>query len=100
MFCLLISSAEYFPEQQAEDVKIELEADQNDAAPSDESKLWSLSVNAVVPFLTVLAQQVYLLIFEIFSFENPVPESFITSIPLNHPFWEILFERIISPNAP
>jgi flagellar biosynthesis protein FlhB len=99
-FCFLVSGAEYFPNN----TELSKESTQEQSAESDSSSenqtFLNVAVDAVVPFVTVLSQQVLYLIYENFTFEKPVANGISITLPLNFPYWEILLERIISPNAP
>nr|WP_283774015.1 hypothetical protein [Aquiflexum sp. TKW24L] len=99
-FCLLVSGVEYFPKT----VDLTKVSTQEQPAESDSSSenqtFFNVAVDAVVPFVTVLSQQVFYLIYENFSFEKPIANGVSITLPLNFPYWEILLERIISPNAP
>jgi hypothetical protein len=99
IFCGLISGTEYIPQDDsAQLIKKELssEADQN----SENETFLTIAVDAVVPFVTTLSQQIFYLIYETVSLEENSTFKVPTSIVLVNQFWEILFERIISPNAP
>lgn len=100
VFCLLVSASEYFPLENKQSEGTE-QSDKSTQDPSsgDETYL-NVAVDAVVPFAAGLASQVFHLIYEHISFEPPVLSGHSVSVPLNFPFWEILLERIISPNAP
>ncbi|MCH6199628.1 hypothetical protein MMU07_08560 [Aquiflexum sp. LQ15W] len=99
-FCLLVSGAEYFPKGTDQSIKSHKEQSQDADSPSENQTFLNVAVDAVVPFVTVLSQQVFYLIYENFSFEKPITNGASISLPLNFPYWEILLERIISPNAP
>lgn len=99
-FCLLVSGAEYFPKTSETVKESAKEQSQGTDSSSDNQTFLNVSVDAVVPFLTGLSQQVFYLIYETFSFEKPVVNGVSVTLPLNFPYWEILLERIISPNAP
>ena len=99
-FCFLVSSAEYFPKGTDQSIKSQKEQSQ-DADPSSENQTFlNVAVDAVVPFVTVLSHQVFYLIYENFTVEPSISNGVSVSLPLNFPYWEILLERIISPNAP
>lgn len=101
VFCILVSASEYFPFETKSDKSTEQhdEKSETDAPGSSETYL-NVAVDAVVPFAVGVASQVYHLIYEHISFDPPVLSGHSVSVPLNFPFWEILLERIISPNAP
>jgi hypothetical protein len=97
-FCMLVSGLEYIPHSELSHVSSQEEQQQE---PQDENQTFlNIAVDAVVPFLTVIGQQVLYLIYENISFEKPVSSNLGFSLPTNIPYWEILLERIISTNAP
>lgn len=99
-FCLLVSGAEYFPKKAEQNNKSKQEQSQESESSSENQTFLNVAVDAVVPFVTVLSQQVFHLIYENFTVEPPISNGVSVSLPLNFPYWEILLERIISPNAP
>ncbi|WP_245889613.1 hypothetical protein [Cecembia rubra] len=97
-FCMLVSVLEYLPQSDAHHLSSQQEQEQES---QDENQTFlNIAVDAVVPFVTVIGQQVLYLIYEIISFEKPVTSNLSFSLPTNIPYWEILLERIISTNAP
>ncbi|MCH6235316.1 hypothetical protein [Cognataquiflexum rubidum] len=99
-FCLLVSGAEYFPKTSDQNQKSKQEKSQESGSSSENQTFLNVAVDAVVPFVTVLSQQVFYLIYENYTVEPPVTNGVSMTLPLNFPYWEILLERIISPNAP
>lgn len=99
-FCLMVRGAEYFPKGADQSKKNNKEQSRDADSSSEHRTFLDVAVDAVVPFVTVLSQQVFYLIYENFSFEKPTADGGSISFPLNFPYWEILLERIISPNAP
>lgn len=99
-FCLVVSGAEYFPKGADQSKKNNKEQSQDADSSSEHQTFLNVAVDAVVPFVTVLSQQVFYLIYENYTVEPPVTNGVSISFPLNFPYWEILLERIISPNAP
>lgn len=99
-FCMLVSGAEYFPKAAGQTKKAKQEKSQESESSSENQTFLNVAVDAVVPFVTVLSQQVFYLIYENFILEPPISNGVSISLPLNFPYWEILLERIISPNAP
>jgi hypothetical protein len=99
-FCMMISGMEYIPEQEPNTNKSNKELNQNAADQTEHQTFLNIAVDAVVPFVTVIGQQVFYLIFENIVFEKPSSTGLSISLPLNLPFWEILLEQIISMNAP
>jgi hypothetical protein len=100
VFCLLVSASEYFPLDGKQSNNTEQKDKSSQDAPSENDTYLNVAVDAVVPFAVGVASQVFYLIYENISFEPPVLSGHSVSVPLNFPFWEILLERIISPNAP
>ena len=98
-FCVLISSVEYLPLLQQEVVQ-QKEIKEKQESQSESETFLNIAVDAVVPFVTVLAQQVFYLIYETFKFDKPESGLISVSLPSPLPYWEILLERIISTNAP
>ncbi|EKB49472.1 hypothetical protein [Cecembia lonarensis] len=98
-FCVLISSAEYLTLLQQE-VEHQKEIKELPESQTETETFFNIAVDAVVPFVTVLGQQVFHLIYETFKFEKPETGFQNISFPSTLPFWEILLERIISTNAP
>ncbi|MCF1749775.1 hypothetical protein [Mariniradius sediminis] len=100
VFCLLVSASEYFPHETKQSNGTEQQDGDAQDAPSDHDTYLNVAVDAVVPFAVGVASQVFHLIYEHITFEPPILSGHSVSVPLNFPFWEILLERIISPNAP
>jgi hypothetical protein len=100
MFCMLVAGTEYLPQQFQEDSKVKKEQSNNTEQSSDNPTFLNIAIDAVVPFVTVLSQQVFYLIYENLVFEKPSVSELGVAFPVNLPYWEILLERIISPNAP
>jgi hypothetical protein len=97
-FCMLVSGVEYLPQPDAKHLSSQQEQQQD---PQDENQTYlNIAVDAVVPFVTVIGQQILYLIYENISFDKPVSSNLSFSLPTNIPYWEILLERIISTNAP
>ncbi|MCS4433750.1 hypothetical protein [Aquiflexum gelatinilyticum] len=99
-FCMLVSGTEYFPKPADNDNKSKQEKSQESDSSSENQTFLNVAVDAVVPFVTVVSQQVFYLIYETFTIEKPTVNGVSVTLPLNFPYWEILLERIISPNAP
>lgn len=98
VFCMLIAGVEYVPQTDAG--KTELKKELSKESGSDHEAFFAPAVDAVVPFATVLGQQVFYLIYESISFDKAVAKISTVAVPLALPYWEILLERIISTNAP
>jgi hypothetical protein len=97
---MLISGIEYLPEQVLESRNSQKELNKDTSDQTEDQTYLNIAVDAVVPFVTVIGQQVFYLIFESINFEKPSINGPDISLPLNLPFWEILLEQIISTNAP
>ncbi|MDO9551684.1 hypothetical protein [Rhodonellum sp.] len=99
LFCSLISGVEYFPQEDATaSASVEVSSDPD--ASSDAQTFLNVAVDAVVPFVTTLSQQIFYLIYENISLASQISFEVPSSTPFTNPFLKILFERIISPNAP
>lgn len=99
-FCMLISGAEYLPQHISDQESTKKETSNNSEQSAENQTFLNVAVDAVVPFVTVVGQQVFHLIYETITFEKPGISGQQVSVALNIPFWEILLERIISTNAP
>ncbi|MFD2200432.1 hypothetical protein [Shivajiella indica] len=99
-FCMLISGIEYLPQEISDSKNPKKELNQDASDQTENQTYLNIAVDAVVPFVVVLGQQVFHLIFESIKFEKPNEIGPDVSLPLNLPYWEILFEQIISTNAP
>ncbi|MFD2034127.1 hypothetical protein ACFSKL_04955 [Belliella marina] len=99
-FCMLISGMEYFPNQVSEDSKTNRETKTEKESPQQNQTFLDVAVDAVVPFVTSLGQQTLYIIYEIINFESVSISKTANQVLLNLEFREILFERIISTNAP
>ena len=93
LFCLFVSSLEYVP-QHGEISKTETSADNPDQT------FLNVAVDAVVPFAVHVANTVFYLIHQVFSFEFKFP--LLQAVSAFYPthLVEILFERIISTQGP
>ena len=100
LFCMLVAGTEYLPQHVQEDSSVNKQQSNNTDQSSDNQTFLNIAIDAVVPFVTVLSQQVFYLIYENLVFERPTVSDLGISLPVNLPYWEILLERIISPNAP
>ncbi|MCH7411525.1 hypothetical protein MM239_19210 [Belliella sp. DSM 111904] len=98
-FCMLVSGMEYLPsDDQGDQTKSESSADAKETNPNQ--TFLDVAVDAVVPFVTTIAQSTFYIIYEILDFERI--STFISNLSIvsNLTFREVLFERIISTNAP
>jgi hypothetical protein len=100
LFCMLVAGTEYLPQHVQEDSALKQEQSNKTDQSSDNETFLNIAIDAVVPFVTVLSQQVFYLIYENLIFERPSVSDLGASFSVNLPYWEILLERIISPNAP
>jgi hypothetical protein len=99
-FCMLISGAEYLPQHISDQESPKKESSNSSEQSAENQTFLNVAVDAVVPFVTVVGQQIFHLIYETITFEKPGISGQQVSVALNIPFWEILLERIISTNAP
>ncbi|WP_228780119.1 hypothetical protein [Aquiflexum lacus] len=100
LFCMIVAGTEYLPHHEQEKSPVSKEqSNKADQSPDNQTFL-NIAIDAVVPFVTVLSQQVFYLIYENLVFEKPTVSELGVAFPVNLPYWEILLERIISPNAP
>ncbi|PRY89968.1 hypothetical protein [Mongoliibacter ruber] len=99
-FCMLVTGAEYVqtPNPETNSEQKDYSEDQSDN--SESQTFLNVAVDAVVPFVTVVGQQIFYLIYENLKIEKINVSGPALSLPVNLPYWEILLERIISPNAP
>ncbi|MCH7415736.1 hypothetical protein MM213_19705 [Belliella sp. R4-6] len=99
-FCMLVSSMEYFPNQDSESSHIKKETKTEQENSRQNQTFLDVAVDAVVPFVTSLGQISLYIIYEIIDFESVSISNTVNQVLLNLEFREILFERIISTNAP
>ncbi|GMQ34088.1 hypothetical protein Ataiwa_23600 [Algoriphagus taiwanensis] len=91
--CFFVSSVEYLPTD-AEQVRTEQNADNPDQT------IISVALDAVVPFAVQVADTIFYLIYQIFSFELKLPTLQAVSASIPNSLVETLFERIISTKGP
>ncbi|WP_009034923.1 hypothetical protein [Indibacter alkaliphilus] len=99
-FCMLVTGAEYIHTPSEKEELTKKEYNENSENNQEKQTFLNVAVDAVVPFVTVVGQQVFYLIFENLKIEKVKTAGQLISVPVNLPYWEILLERIISPNAP
>ena len=99
-FCMLVSGMEYFPNLSQNDNTEKQETSSEKEGTQQNQTFLDVAVDAVVPFVTTLGSQVYYIIYEIINFEAPSASLALSQAIINLDFREILFERIISTNAP
>lgn len=93
LFCLFVSSVEYLPHEG------KISKSEHSSEQPDQTFL-NVAVDAVVPFVLHVADTVFYLICQIFSFEFKLPlQKAVSAFYPNH-LVEILFERIISTQGP
>lgn len=93
ILCFFVSSVEYLPTG-TDQVQTEQSAEN-----SDQSMI-SVALDAVVPFAVQVAETVFYLIYQIFSFELKLPTLQAVSASIPNSLVETLFERIISTKGP
>ncbi|EIM77041.1 hypothetical protein A3SI_06934 [Nitritalea halalkaliphila LW7] len=103
-FCFLFSSGEFLYEQLRQHADVHLEQSAASADAERESvpgeSFLAAPVQAVLPFISLIAEQMLYFIYEILPPLQPKGEWTLRLIPLSGDFNTILFERIISKNAP
>ncbi len=100
-FCVLISGSEYFVQfETSSDEVVNVEQQEDESSQEKNETLIHTAVDAVVPFVGVVMDQVFHLMYEIFGGEAKMglePKAF---FPSSNSYFKILFEQIISANAP
>ncbi|WP_162416607.1 hypothetical protein [Cyclobacterium roseum] len=104
LFCTFISVSEFTVGLDADsspiDVRFDLSGDSSEEGSGEEETFIHTAIDAVVPFALVVIDQAYQLIYEISGEGNP-HLAFEAGIgPTFNQLFEILFEHIISVNAP
>ncbi|WP_162342382.1 hypothetical protein [Cyclobacterium salsum] len=104
LFCTFISVSEFTVGLDANsspiDVRFDLSGDSSEEQPGEEETFIHTAIDAVVPFALVVIDQAYQLIYEISSEGNPHLAFEACTDPSFNQLFEILFEQIISVNAP
>jgi len=98
-FCVLVSSSEYIIQSSSEETQTEQQNPSNDASEENSTFLHT-AVDAVVPFVVVVLDQVFHLISEVIGLERQPSSHYKGLITYSNQFFEILFEHILSTNAP
>lgn len=93
ILCFFVSSIEYLPTG-IDQVQTEQSAENPDQT------IVSVALDAVVPFAVQVAETVFYLIYQIFSFELKLPTLQAISACIPGSLVETLFERIISTKGP
>lgn len=97
LFCVLVSSSEYII--QSGSVEKKTEKSSNDS-PKENSTFIHTAVDAVVPFVVVVLDQVFHLISEVIGLERQPSSRYKGLNTYSNQFFEVLFEHIVSTNAP
>lgn len=98
-FCALISGSEYLVQAEEDNVKTEQSSQKEDA--SDENATFiHTAVDAVVPFVVVVLDHVFHLIYELVVPERQTASLYSNIFKSSNTLFEVLFEHIVSPNAP
>ncbi|SHM34359.1 hypothetical protein SAMN04488057_101141 [Cyclobacterium lianum] len=103
LFCVFVSSSQLEIDVSPSGVDIELNVngDQGDEPAQGEEKTYvHTAIDAVVPFVLIVMDQAYHFIYEIAGAENPKVNFYSGLVPSHNHLFEILFEQIISVNAP
>lgn len=99
-FCMLVSGMEYFPNHPQDNKTENQKSSLDHEAPQKTKTFLDVAVDAVVPFVTTLSSQILYIIYEIVVSDTPSASSSTSQAYIDLEFREILFERIISTNAP
>lgn len=99
-FCMLVTGAEFIHTHSLDNPQDQKEYNENQGSQSENQTFLNVAVDAVVPFVTSVGQQIFYLIYEHIKIEKVNLVGAVTDLPIHLPYWEILLERIISPNAP
>ncbi|WP_293015790.1 hypothetical protein [Mongoliibacter sp.] len=99
-FCMLVTGAEFVQNTDTKSNSDKKELSQNQKDNGENQTFLNVAVDAVVPFITVVGQQIFYLIYENLKIEKINVAGPALALPITLPYWEILLERIISPNAP
>jgi hypothetical protein len=93
LLCLFVSSVEYLPQDH------QVSQTEQNAQNPDQTFL-SVAVDAVVPFAVQVGEITMHLIYQVFQFEFQLPKHHAVSAFIPNQLIEILFEQIISTQAP
>ncbi|MEX2512574.1 MAG: hypothetical protein WD398_06695 [Cyclobacteriaceae bacterium] len=100
-FCVFISSPEFFVEEDVRTTNEVLQSPVNDSEDNQDQKTFLHSaIDAVVPFVVFAVDHVFHLIYEIIGSEAADFRVRLTENLLYNHYFEVLFEQIISVNAP
>ncbi|WP_158855993.1 hypothetical protein [Lunatibacter salilacus] len=99
LFCVLVSSSEYIIQSSSEEILTEQQTSSNDTSEENTTCIHT-AVDAVVPFVVVVLDQVFHLISEVISPESNPTSQYNGLIAYSNQFFEVLFEHIVSTNAP
>jgi len=100
LFCTLISSSEYLTKEVNPIQKLKTETSSENSDNPENQTVLSIAVNAVVPVANILSPQIFHFIFEIILPKKVSIGDVSQRIFTNDYFYKVLFERIISTNAP
>lgn len=99
LFCVLVSSSEYIIQSSSDDTNTEQQTPANDASDENSTCLHT-AVDAVVPFVVVILDQVFHLISEVVGLDRQPSSHYKGFATYSNQFFEVLFEHIVSTNAP
>jgi hypothetical protein len=104
LFCVFVASSEIVVSvdyhQTSPDVQLDLSMDQDDDTSGDNTTFIHPDIDAVVPFVLYAFDFAYHFIYEIISEARPQSNFLIGNDIEYNQLFEILFEQIISVNAP
>lgn len=99
LFCVLVSSSEYIMQTSSDNTNTEQQTPANDTSEESSTCLHT-AVDAVVPFIVVVLNQVFHLISEVVGLERQPSSHYKGLTKYSNQFFEVLFEHIVSTNAP
>lgn len=106
LFCVFVSSSQFAIDIGVNSSGVDIQLDLNNQDQEDESSQGEdktfihTAIDAVVPFVLVVFDHAYHFIYEIAGAENPKVNFYLDVEPTYNHLFEILFEQIISVNAP
>ena len=99
LFCALVSSSEYILLTDSEATQTE-QQNQSSEPTEEDATFIHTAVDAVVPFVVVVLDQALHLIFEVIGLDRQPTSRYKGFINYPNQFFEVLFEHIVSTNAP
>ncbi|WP_439482965.1 hypothetical protein [Cyclobacterium plantarum] len=105
LFCVFVSSSQFAVDIDVNSSGVDIQLDLNGAqeeepSQSEDQTFIHTAIDAVVPFVLVVFDHAYHFIYEIAGAERPKVNFYLDVEPSYNHLFEILFEQIISVNAP